>query len=545
MTSGDAGAAHGKMPSQRPPTINWSLAGFLLLFVASRLLYVVLIDPGHMVYYGAQELYRGPIAQDLVTGLKMPFTESLADNYSGGSLVIRALTAQFFLLFGPSLFALILAPLLVFTLALVFWYWTIERVAGERVAGSFALLFCFSPPLFTDYSVTAMGFHSESIVFSALTVFLLFRMLSGVTGTRMLPALLGLTAGFGLWFTYIYALTLLTLLGFWVWHDKGRLGWPRVLGFAMGFLVGLSPWILINAQTHIAGFVIHMKGIGEHFGLAYLWDGLAHPQKLALYEFFADIASDDPRDLPRRAVNLLYSLLYLSPILTAGVLRLKAGRSDQAGANPTRLTLVRFGILYVIVFALAMQFSDFKATRYHIPAYPFLFLFVALALAHCQDLVPLGQRKIQTAFLASVVVLGLGTHAPLLSLDRPGAALSANGYSYALMPETYSHTHAPAGLRDPEFILKLVQRPFLIDILPKLSSEDQQELSRGLALLLADAAPLNGHTEEFSRFERLVPPGFDRHFYYELGGTAMSPHSKELSKAVAEVEFLRHRSAAA
>src|SRR2546426_11188180 len=87
MTSGDAGAAHGKMPSQRPPTINWSLAGFLLLFVASRLLYVVLIDPGHMVYYGAQELYRGPIAQDLVTGLKMPFTESLADNYSGGSLV--------------------------------------------------------------------------------------------------------------------------------------------------------------------------------------------------------------------------------------------------------------------------------------------------------------------------------------------------------------------------------------------------------------------------------------------------------------------------
>src|SRR2546422_8084041 len=35
---------------------------------------------------------------------------------------------------------------------------------------------------------------------------------------------------------------------------------------------------------------------------------LAHPGKLAPYEFFADIASDDPRDLPRRVVNLLYSL---------------------------------------------------------------------------------------------------------------------------------------------------------------------------------------------------------------------------------------------
>src|SRR5437867_1467783 len=267
MTSGDAGAAHGKMPSQRPPTINWSLAGFLLLFVASRLLYVVLIDPGHMVYYGAQELYRGPIAQDLVTGLKMPFTESLADNYSGGSLVIKALTAQFFLLFGPSLFALILAPLLVFTLALVFWYWTIERVAGERVAGSFALLFCFSPPPFTTYSVTAMGFHSESIVFSALTVFLLFKMLSEEKPLLAYPVLLGLTAGFGLWFGYIYGLTLVVTLGVWLWHEKGTLRRPRVLWFALGFLVGFSPWIVINVQTHFAGLMVGDKNVWEHFGL--------------------------------------------------------------------------------------------------------------------------------------------------------------------------------------------------------------------------------------------------------------------------------------
>src|SRR5205823_11298543 len=215
-----------------------ALGGFLLLFVASRLLYLVLIDPPHLFPYAGQESYRGTIAQELITGPTLPFTEYRANNHSLGSLVIGGIAAGFFLLFGPTLFALKLAPLLVFTLTLVFWYWTIERVAGERVAGYFALLFCFSPPLFTDYSVTAMGFHSESIVFSALTVFLLFRMLSGVTGTRMLPALLGLTAGFGLWFTYIYGLTLLTLLGFWVWHAKGSLGCPLVRGFVRGLPVG-------------------------------------------------------------------------------------------------------------------------------------------------------------------------------------------------------------------------------------------------------------------------------------------------------------------
>src|SRR3989475_11271824 len=105
---------------------------------------MVLVDPAHLLIYTVEERYRGTIAQELVTGLKLPFTEYRADNYSGGSLVIGALAAGFFLLCGPTLFALKLAPLIVFTLALAFWYWTLQRYADERVARYFALLFCFS-----------------------------------------------------------------------------------------------------------------------------------------------------------------------------------------------------------------------------------------------------------------------------------------------------------------------------------------------------------------------------------------------------------------
>src|SRR5438093_9887424 len=168
--SGNTQAVHGNVTSQvgtggpgtrfaggeagPPPALNVSLAGFLLLFVASRLLYLVLLNPSYLFTYLGEELYRGTIAQELVTGLTMPFTEYRADDYSGGSLVIGTLAAGFFLLFGPTLLALKLAPLCLFTLALVFWYWTIEREVGERVARYFALLFCFSPPLFTAYSVT-------------------------------------------------------------------------------------------------------------------------------------------------------------------------------------------------------------------------------------------------------------------------------------------------------------------------------------------------------------------------------------------------------
>ena len=76
--------------------------------------------------------------------------------------------------------------------------------------------------------------------------------------------------------------------------------------------------------------------------------------------------------------------------------------------------------------ALAVQVSDFRATRYHVPAYPFLFFLTAYSLARCQDEFPNFQKKIQIIFLASVVVLGVGTHASLLSMDRLGYALSAH-----------------------------------------------------------------------------------------------------------------------
>src|SRR5256712_6517331 len=199
-----------------------SLRGFLLLFVASRLLYLLLIDPSYLLTHPGDELYVGTVAQELVTGPALPLLEYRSDSYMLGTLVMGALAAGFFLLFGPTVVALKLASLLVSTLALAFWYWTIQRAAGERVAGYFALLFCFSPPLLTAYSVAAPGGQGESLLFSALTVFLLFRMLSDEGGSPAFPALLGLTAGGGVPLDFIYGLPPLSPPGVLRLRDQRR-----------------------------------------------------------------------------------------------------------------------------------------------------------------------------------------------------------------------------------------------------------------------------------------------------------------------------------
>src|SRR5947199_3083771 len=92
MTSNDAGSAHRQVTSQRV-----ALGGFLLLFVASRLLYLVLIDPNYLLNLSTEELSCGTLAQELVTGFTLPFTEYRINNYARGSLVTGVLAAGFFL----------------------------------------------------------------------------------------------------------------------------------------------------------------------------------------------------------------------------------------------------------------------------------------------------------------------------------------------------------------------------------------------------------------------------------------------------------------
>ena len=128
----------------------------VLLFLGVRLLYPVLFAPPR-TFVDPEDLVRGTLAYDLIHGLKVPFWDYLADYYSGGSVVVGIVTVPFFLLIGPSLFALRVVAVLVSLAVLLVWCTFVARNFEPRAALFTALFFVLPPPIYLEGSSRAMG----------------------------------------------------------------------------------------------------------------------------------------------------------------------------------------------------------------------------------------------------------------------------------------------------------------------------------------------------------------------------------------------------
>ena len=73
------------------------LTGLLLLYLTVRLVILFsAIDKVHL----DEELYRGNIAKEVISGPVLPFLDYQRSEYEGGTLVMGLLAVPFFLIFG-------------------------------------------------------------------------------------------------------------------------------------------------------------------------------------------------------------------------------------------------------------------------------------------------------------------------------------------------------------------------------------------------------------------------------------------------------------
>src|SRR5690349_14316110 len=176
--------------------LSWCAArGILLVFFAD-------------VFGYGEELEKGCEAKAMLDGLPVPHHQLAYQYYEGGGFVVSHLDALAFALFGESLLAIKLVALALGVATLGAGWKLCERLGGRGAARSFALLFVLAPASVQKLSVLALGIHFHALLFVALVL----ESTAGIVLERDLRPRawlqLGLLAGFGLYFSYLLALTI-------------------------------------------------------------------------------------------------------------------------------------------------------------------------------------------------------------------------------------------------------------------------------------------------------------------------------------------------
>ena len=166
----------------------------------------------------------------------------------GGSLITALLLVPLVLLLGPSLFALHLVGLLYSTAALLGLYLVCRRAFSAAVARLACLLYIFFPGPLLHYSVTAHGFHPDSVTFQLFFIWLLLLALE--RGRPALTFMAGLLGGACTYFAYISALTVLPFAAIFSLQMVRRRGiWRGLMPVGVlvaGLAVGVLPLVIYN-----------------------------------------------------------------------------------------------------------------------------------------------------------------------------------------------------------------------------------------------------------------------------------------------------------
>ncbi len=343
------------------------------------------------VFFYGEELAKGASAKALLDGLPADYLDLNYVPHEGGGFVVAHLKALFFLLVGENVLAHKLAALLVTCLILLAGWKLCRTHFGERAAVVFALLFVFCPAAQLRFSLLGLGTHFEALLFIALVLHLALSIGAAERASARALALLGLAAGFGLYFSLQTAPASACAA---LWILCCRRGRPalRELGWAAaGLLLGLLP-LLWSLGAH--GLAAIRPGPQS--------DGPRTSAGAALSGFGSAIASGD-----------VFDWLYVAACTAAAVAAWRASRA----ARLVVLWLVSFVALY-LASGMAFKHANWF---YFLRLTPLWFGGLLLCGAAFESLAGRA-RGAGNVVLALLVLGGLFDLRVLLADARPGAA---------------------------------------------------------------------------------------------------------------------------
>lgn len=237
------------------------MRSFLIWAAALVLLRSLLVlSLGDAFFYG-EELEKATAGKAMLDGLGIPHHKLAYHYYEGGGFVVSHMKAAAFMVFGESILANKAVAL--FSCLAVLWagWWACGKAFGNAAGHVFCALYVFAPAAVQKLSMISLGIHHEACFFVLIALGLTALLLERQNGKEAF--LLGLTLGFGVYFSWVVALAAascaISLLIRW------RQGLDGAAFFAClgGVLIGLTPMFLMVQEVGSAVLDIHGTGLGD------------------------------------------------------------------------------------------------------------------------------------------------------------------------------------------------------------------------------------------------------------------------------------------
>ena len=233
---------------------RWEVALWILAWCAARL--ALVLSRTDVFGYG-EEFEKACAGKALLDCVPLRLHQLPYHPYEGGGFVVSLLDAFAFAAFGESVLATKLAAFLLGSAILAAAWAGCERFGGRAAARTFALLYVLAPESVQANSVLSLGIHYQACLFVALVVFFAARIAVARDVRRLTWLALGLASGFGLYFSYQIALTLLVVLAALAWTLKRELWRPRTAWAVLGLALGATPLAWMELRTGSAVLDIH------------------------------------------------------------------------------------------------------------------------------------------------------------------------------------------------------------------------------------------------------------------------------------------------
>jgi hypothetical protein len=253
------------LPAPREPAVIARLLlclGFAVVVAIAR----VPVAQAHVDSWAVFEVHSGTIAQALLDGLDLSLERLPIQAHVRGSAFLGFLIAPLYALFGPTAFAMKLAPLLWHALTVGLLVYVLDRFTSRRAAITAGLLLLCAPPMMAKLSVLGFGSHMES----SLPFVLALLPFGAITVERRIGAgwygAFGLAAGMAHTWHLQALLPCLILAGLLVLHDPRRVVGRAGLAALAGATLGALPSLLFLGLGTMEGSwdLIKMILISEH-----------------------------------------------------------------------------------------------------------------------------------------------------------------------------------------------------------------------------------------------------------------------------------------